>query len=170
MAGSRRFNGSERRRDPAPAPPPRSVRSAALALLGRRDYTAAELHQKLHDKGYDADAIDRALEDVRARGVIDDRRVAAAHVRTAANVKRRGRVRIARELTARGLDRDAVHEAMQELDPADEAAAIRKILLVKRWPSKPSLKERQKMFRHLMSRGFTSDAISRALGRSSDDD
>lgn len=158
MARSQRFSGSERSRSP------RSARSAALALLSRRDYTTAELRHKLQDKDYEPEAIDRVLEDLQRRGLIDDGRVAAAHVRTAAHVKRRGRVRIARELTARGLDRDAVESAMKALDPADEFSTIRRILLIKRWPARPSLKERQKMFRHLIGRGFTADAISRALG------
>lgn len=139
-------------------------------MLGRRDYTRAELLDKLTERGYTAEDIEAVLADLAERGLVDDRRVAAAHVRTAANVKRRGRVRIARELTARGLDRDAVEAAMRDLDPADEASAIRKVLLAKRWPARPSLKDRQKMFRHLMGRGFTADAISKALGRDDRDD
>jgi SOS response regulatory protein OraA/RecX len=91
-------------------------------------------------------------------------------VRTAARVKGRGRIRISRELASRGLDREAVNDAMRELDPADEASAIKRILIRKRWPAKPSLAERQKMFRHLLGRGFTSDAISRALGRDSEEE
>ena len=170
MARSQRFSGSVRRRDSAPATPPRSARSAAFALLGRRDYTRAELLDRLTERGYTAGDIEVVLADLVERKFVDDRRVAAAHVRTAANVKRRGRVRIARELTARGLDRDAVEAAMTELDPADEASAIRKVLVAKRWPARPSLKERQKMFRHLMGRGFATDAISKALGRTIDDE
>ena len=168
MAPNQRSSASARRE--RPDPPPRSARSAALALLGRRDYTTAELRDKLHDKGYDPAAIDAALDDLRERRFVDDQRVAAAHVRTAAAIKGRGRVRIARELAARGLDRDLIDATIAELDPGEESGAIRKILQRKRWPAKPTIQERQKMFRHLLARGFTTDAIGKALGRRHEDD
>ena len=147
-----------------------TARSAALALLSRRDYTSIELESRLIDKGFDQDAARAAIADLRTRGVVDDARVAAAHVRTAGRVKGRGRMRIARELTARGLSRDMVDEALRAVDPADELASIRKILDRKRWPAHPTRAERQKMYRHLMGRGFPSDLISKALGSRVEDD
>lgn len=148
-----------------------SARTAALALLSRRDYTAAELKSKLDDKGYDANQIEQALADLRASRIVDDRRVAMSHVRTATTVKGRGRIRIARELAARGIDKDTIAEAMQGVGADHEAVAIRKILTRKRWVGRSaSLKERQKMFRHLMARGYPGDAISKALGGSVEDE
>jgi len=78
-------------------------------------------------------------------------------------------VRIARELTARGVSRDIINEALGQVAREDEVAAIRKILTRKRWPSNPSRLERQRMYRHLLGRGFPADLISRALGRGDDD-
>ena len=45
---------SRARKDPASVPDssPAKARVAALALLGRRDYTASELTDRLLDKGY----------------------------------------------------------------------------------------------------------------------
>ena len=149
---------------------PSTPRSAALALLSRRDYTSTELESRLIDKGFDQDAARAAIADLRARRIVDDARVAAAHVRTAGRVKGRGRLRIARELKARGLSRDMVDEALRAVEPGDELAAIRKILDRKRWPAHPTRAERQKMYRHLMGRGFPSDLISKALGGRFDND
>ena len=138
--------------------------------MSRRDYTAAELESRLQDRGYDAEAIADALGDLRAGRFIDDRRVAAAHVRTAATIKSRGRVRIARELTARGVSRDLIEDALSGVEPDDELASIRRILARKRWPAKPSMAERQRMFRHLLLRGFPTDLIGKALGRRESDE
>jgi len=160
---------SPRQRENEPAPAAGTVRAAALTLLSRRDYTAAELESKLLDKGYDRETASAAVAALAANRAIDDRRVAAAHVRTAAAIKGRGRVRIARELTARGVSRDIINEALGQVAREDEVAAIRKILTRKRWPSNPSRLERQRMYRHLLGRGFPADLISRALGRGDDD-
>jgi len=136
--------------------------------VSRRDYTAAELSGKLRDRGFDADAIADAIDDLRARRVVDDVRVAAGHVRTASAVKGRGRVRIARELAARGLAPEVIEDALRVVEPESELSAIEKILSCKRWPSKPTRAERDRMFRHLFARGFPADMISRALGRRTD--
>jgi regulatory protein len=134
-------------------------------MLSRRDYTAAELRERLLDREYAADEVDPVLADLRSRGIVDDRRVAAAHVRTATAIKQRGRTRIARELAARGLPRDVVDEALLQVADAGERESIRRILARKRFPTRPTQAERQRMYRHLLARGFPSATISRALGR-----
>jgi regulatory protein len=142
------------------------LRGAALGLLSRRDYTTSELRKKLLDREYETDAVDTLIHDLTASRLLDDRRVAASHVRTATAIKGRGRLRIARELAARGLPKDIVGEALAGVERQDEAAAIRKILTRKKWPANPSLADRRRMFQHLLRRGFPSDAIGKALGGS----
>jgi regulatory protein len=165
-------SGRKRPRGFAPAgtAETRTARSAGLALVSRRDYSAAEITTKLKDKDYDADAIADAIEFLRVNRFLDDRRVAAAHVRTATAIKGRGRVRIARELAARGLAPEVIEDAMRAVEPESERAAIQKILSRKRWPATPTRSERDRMFRHLFARGFPADLISKALGRRQDDE
>ena len=141
------------------------MRSAALALLARRDYTSRELSDRLIERGYGADAVARTLADLTAAGFVNDARVAASHVRTAVQVKSRGRMRVGRELAARGLSRDAVDKALEAIEPDDERAVIRKVLKRKRYPPSPTIQERQRMFQHLMRRGFTPAGIRSVLGR-----
>jgi len=141
-----------------------SLRATALRLLSRRDYSSSELRKKLLERDHDADAVDALLQDLTASHLLDDRRVAASHVRTATAIKGRGKLRIARELAARGLPKDIVSEALGAVEKQDEAAAIRKILTRKKWPANPSIADRRRMFQHLMRRGFPADAIGTALG------
>lgn len=141
------------------------VRGAALTLLGRRDYTAAELRQRLIDKEHDPADVDAEIASLIEDRTINDRRVAASHIRVASQLKGRGRMRIRQELAARGIDRHLADELLLELPAEDEAAAITKFLARKRYPEKPTNEERQKAFQQLLRKGFTGDSISKALSR-----
>ncbi len=153
-----------RRRAPSPAgPPTTTARTAALLLLGRREYTARELREKLIARGHDPADADRAVAELRADGSVNEERLAAAFIRTAVAVHRRGRHRIARELEARGIARPLIDRLLADLAPDDESAAIAEVLRRRRWPADPSLADRRRMFQHLLRRGFSTDAIGTAL-------
>jgi regulatory protein len=142
----------------------------ALRLLMRRDYTSAELRDRLLDKGVtDADA-DDCVARLTADRTLDDRRVALAHVRTARDIKGRGRLRIERELIQRGIAPALAHEAVAILPGDDERAQIARVLARKRLPARLSLAERRRLFQHLLRRGFPADAISKALKTRGDEE
>jgi regulatory protein len=140
-----------------------SARAIALRLLSRRDYTTAELRERLLARGCEKRETDDLINGLAADRTLDDRRVAAAHVRTAGRVKGRGRLRIVRELAARGIDRDVARELVRDLSPEDEAESIARVLTRKRVPLVPSAAERRKIVQHLLRRGFPGDAIDQAL-------
>lgn len=145
------------------------MRTTALRLLSRRDYTTTELRDRLVNRGYSPDDIDRVLRELKAAGSLDDRRVAAAHARTALSVKGRGRYRVRRELQARGVPEEAATEALRGVDDAAESESIQRVLARKRFPARPSIAERRRMVQHLLRRGFPADLIYRAVGRTGAD-
>jgi regulatory protein len=132
-------------------------------LLGRRDYTTHELTEKLIARGFPAVQVDAALRSLSADGLLDDRRVAAAYVRTASQIKGRGRIRIAHELHARGVGRSVIDDVLGRLDPDAESRAIQAVLTKRRWPARPTLADRRRMFHHLLRRGFSPDVIAKAM-------
>ena len=140
-----------------------SVRGAALTLLGRRDFTAAELRQRLIDKGHDPGEVAEQIELLTADGTLDDARVAASHLRVASQIKGRGRMRIRQELQARGIAKSVIEPLIAEMPSEDEDAAIQKFLSRKRVPATLDAAARNKVFQQLMRKGFTADAISKAL-------
>jgi regulatory protein len=169
LVAKRTFSASARK---TPSPPG-SARAAALSLLARRDYTSAELSERLIDRGHTVEDVADALKNLIADGSVNDARVAAAHVRTSTRVKGRGRLRVKGELLARGLSRQAIDEALSALETGDERDALVRILKRKRYPERPTLTERQRMYQHLLRRGFPGDLIRSVLGRGSrsfDDD
>lgn len=151
------------RADGAPAPPSGTAHAAALRLLGRREYTRAELADRLARRDFPADEIDATLQRLAGEGLLDDRRVAAAHIRVASRVKGRGRLRIARELETRGVAADLIREALDALPEEEDAEAIERILSRRNVPARMSMADRRKLFQQLLRRGFPSDAIARAL-------
>ena len=152
-----------RRRRDTPPPDPGSSHLAALRLLGRRDYTSAELRSRLIEKRHDADEVEATIVRLRADGWLNDQRVALAHVRTAANLKGRGPLRIRRELEARGLDAATVRQSTETVSDEDVETAIRRFLSRKRLPSPIPLDQRQRLFQQLLRRGFPAAAIGKAL-------
>jgi regulatory protein len=144
-------------------PPSGPPRLAALRLLGRRDYSAAELTTRLVDRGYGADDVRAAIDALTADGTIDDRRTAFAHVRTAARVKGRGTHRIRRELEARGIAAPIIREALEQLSPDDDLAAIRRLLERRRVPHPMPPDQRRRLFAQLIRRGFSASLVARAL-------
>lgn len=159
------------RKDPASAPDssPAKARVAALALLGRRDYTSTELTQRLVDKGYAVGDIRNAIEALTADGTVNDARVAAAIVRIASQVKGRGRMRIRQELMARGIDRHLADTALSGHGAGDEAAALARVLARKRQPADGTPEARRKLFQQLMRRGFSPEVIRKGLKGEIDD-
>lgn len=144
------------------------ARTAALRLLSRRDYTTAEIRQKLTDREFEGGETEEAIASLRADRLIDDRRAAAAHIRTASRIKQRGRIRIERELEARGVDRSLIRELLRDLPAEDESAAIAKFLQRRRPPGRLNPADRRRLFQQLLRRGFTPDVIAKALKRDAD--
>jgi regulatory protein len=140
-----------------------SIRTAALRLLGRRDYTVVELRTKLRDREYDADEIDTLIASLITDKWLDDGRVAAAHVRTASTIKGRGRHRIQQELHARGIAKTTIRDALAGMPAAEEAASLQRFIQRRGVPNDASPQVRRRLFQQLLRRGFPSDAIAKAL-------
>jgi regulatory protein len=139
------------------------ARVAALRLLSRRDYTTSELRAKLLAHEYAADDVDSVIRNLTDQGLLDDRRTAAAYVRLASVVKGRGRLRIQRELEARGVDRALARELVGALPASDETSAIERFLQRKRVSSRLSLADQRRVYQQLLRRGFAAEVIERAL-------
>ena len=138
----------------------------ALGLLARRDLSEQQVRQRLRVKGHGADDIDAAVVQLREERAIDDARVAEAIARTATSVKRRGKLRVRREIESAGIAstiaRQAVDSVFENVDD-DELieAALRRRLRAGRTIADE--REFQRLFRYLMAQGFETDRILSAL-------
>ncbi|ANG85427.1 regulatory protein RecX [Microbacterium aurantiacum] len=100
-----------------------AVEAAERALIKRlraRQLSCREARGFLAEQEIAGDAIDRIMDVCVARGYLDDMRLAEQILHVGLDRKKQGRRAISQAMTARGLPRDVVDEAMAVLDEDDE--------------------------------------------------
>jgi len=126
----------------------------ALKLLQRRDYTVAQLRQKLEARfgSVPEDVIVQLLQ----KKFLDDRRFAENYVSRRRN---RGATILREELAARGVPASLAEEILSSADrpSLQEVLAAR----IKDWKLRPPLQSRDaaRLFRALARLGYEEDAI-----------
>ena len=145
----------------------RDLKTTALNILGRRENTRAQLRRKLLQRKFEPAAVDRALDELTAAGFLDDARAAKTFTRHAAHIKGQGRLRIARELAAKGVDAELIaHTLNAGIDPEEEANRLATALERRaRGRDLSDRKESSKVWQALVRQGFSPDAVSKALRR-----
>ncbi len=139
-------------------PSKNDLRDRALRLLARREHTRAELAQKLSRYAEERDDVDTLIDQLMRSELVSDQRFAEHFI--AAKKKRFGHLKIAYDLTAKGLDAESITRLTigsreQELDAARDVWR-------KKFPSSPTnASEKAKQMRFLQGRGFSSDTIYR---------
>ena len=138
-----------------------SLKGRALRLLSGREHSRAELERKLKPHETEPGELVRALDELQAKGFINEQRVleSVVHRRAA----RLGAARVKQELQAKGLDPAAVAEAVAELR-GTELERAREVWRKKFGTPPTDAAQRGKQMRFLMARGFSTEAIRRVVG------
>ena len=141
---------------------PESALKKAMDLLAARPLTEAELRNRLSSGGkFPPSEVEEALLCCRSRGYLNDALLASDAAKYL-NAGGRGRGLIRKKLRARGVSEENLNEALGGLSAEDEAAAARnagmsKLRLLTR--EKDMRKKREKLFRFLISRGFSPETV-----------
>jgi regulatory protein len=138
----------------------------ALRMLARRELSEAQVRQRLHRRGHPDEEIDAAIARLLADRAIDDARVAAAIARTETSVKRRGRLRVARQIESAGIAKSTARHALDEIFSDLEPGALVEAALSRRLRGSARIendKQFQRLYRYLVSQGFESDEVMRVL-------
>src|SRR5664279_4434576 len=106
------------RTDGTAAAPPVSAKMQAVRMLARREYSRAEIAQRLHQRGVPRDDVERALDELQAAGYLSDARYAQAVVTQ--KTGRYGKRAIAHALREKGITAPDAQAAMAPLAAADE--------------------------------------------------
>ncbi|MFL6602946.1 MAG: regulatory protein RecX [Steroidobacteraceae bacterium] len=140
---------------------PQAARSAAIALLARRDFSTGELRERLARKGFEAGIVAQVIAELGEERALDDSRYAANYVRYAA-ARGHGPVRIRAELKALELTDELIEAALAE--GPDWQTSAREARVRKFGPEPPvGWPEKARQARFLQYRGFSSDHIRLAL-------
>jgi regulatory protein len=137
-----------------------------LRMLARRDLSEAQIRQRLERRAHTPGDIDSAVARLVAERAIDDARVAASIARSQSSVKRRGKLRILREIERAGIAgataRHAVDAVFESIDPEAliEASLARRLRGRDRIADQAEL---ARLYRYLIGQGFGPDEVTRAL-------
>lgn len=144
-----------------PLPRPQlSLKGRALRLLGNREHSRAELERKLAEHEQEPGQLRRVLDELQAKGFIDEQRVVASVLHRRA--PRLGAMRIRQELQGKGLAPALVAEAVAQLG-ASEVQRAREVWQRRFGETPADAKERARQARFLAARGFGGDVIRRVL-------
>jgi regulatory protein len=143
-----------------------SLKGRALRLLASREHSRAELEKKLAAHEVEPGELQRALDELQAKGFISEQRVVESllHRRAA----RLGTGRVKQELQAKGISPEAVAEAVETLR-GSEVERAREVWRKKFGEPAADAAGRARQMRFLATRGFGTDAIRRVVQGSEDD-
>lgn len=130
------------------------VRNAAIALLARREYSRAELEQKLRGRTPDAEMLVQALDQLQQDGYQSDQRFAEVFVRSRLG-SGYGQMRIRQELQRKGIGRERIEQVLQAQE-LDSRQLAQECHLRRFGETKPGdQKEYARRMRFLVNRGFS---------------
>lgn len=144
------------------------AKQRALNYLAHKPRTETEVRRKLRR---DEEVPETVIDDVVARlyelEYLDDEAYAEDYVRNRFASKRYGPDRIRRELVERGIDRAVAEDALHELFADKDLMSVAREHAEKRWArlsdEDDPRRRKQKVYRYLRRRGFTSSTISPLL-------
>lgn len=150
------------------AKPVPSLKARALRLLAAREHSRAELEGKLARHlapEEDPAALARVLDELTAKGFIDETRVAESVLHRRAG--RLGATRVLQELRAKGLPEDLIESSADRLR-ATELERARAVWRKKFGALPRDAAERARQLRFLAARGFATGVALKAIGGSGD--
>ena len=130
----------------------------------RREYCTADVLKKA-EKALDGDhqqAV-KVLNVLVEEKYVDDRRYAAAFARDKSTISGWGAVKIRYMLSAKGISRDIISEALEEVDVRKADDRLRKLLENKNRSLKEDPQRKMKLLRFALGRGYSYDEVSAIL-------
>lgn len=141
--------------------------NVALGLLARRGHTARELETKLRKRGFDRQTAEAVVSKCERMRFIDDRETGRAYLKELVR-KGRGPRRIRMEMSRKGLDDPVIDELMENMGVEKKERQFCRMEMEKKLGAvsaeKDSRKKKARVYRFLVSRGFSSSVVCELLG------
>ena len=137
-------------------------------MLARRELSEAQVRTRLARKEFPDHEIDEAVTRLRGERAVDDRRTALACARMEALIKRRGRLRVLRQVESLGIARDLARAAVAEVfADVDEDAAIENAIdrRLRGAADRPTPADLRRVQQYLLRQGFDIGKVNTAIRR-----
>jgi len=139
--------------------------TSAIRLLNYRARTEAEIKKKLNEKGFSPEAVEATLERLRNQGLLNDERFAQDWVDNQSNFRPRGRRLLNMEMRQRGLDDQAIEQALEGAQDEETLAYQAAQRPAQRFAQLDWAEFRLKLSQFLARRGFTYNTIAPTVSR-----
>jgi regulatory protein len=139
-----------------------------LRMLARRELSESQVRQRLARREYEPEAIDAAIERLKENRSLNDERVAGAIARMEAGIRKRGRVRVKRQIEAAGISSSIAQRAVDEVFEDVDADALVAAALDRRLHGRERIADQRefaRLYRYLLGQGFESDRVLSTLRR-----
>lgn len=145
---------------------PQKVADRMRGLCSRREYCRQDIMKKvLAALGGDADEAGRIMDRLVEEKYIDDLRYASAFARDKSSIAGWGATKIRYMLAGKGIDRETIAAALQEVDEGKASDRLEKLLSAKVRSLKDDPQCRMKLLRFALGRGYQYDEAAEVIGR-----
>lgn len=134
------------------------AKSYALKLLLYKFRTSYQLKNKLLEKGYDEEIVDRVIEYMTEYGYLDDNKYVEGYIKDSKKFRNISKMMLKYKLREKGIDEEIIDGKLESLE-FDEATQARKLAQKKMRSCNDVLKVRQ----YLMRKGFRNSTINEVI-------
>jgi regulatory protein len=137
----------------------------AIKYISFKRRTIKETADHLASKGLDDDVVLQAIKKVKEYGYLNDAEYAKEFISFQINQAKYGKAHVKNKLKQRGIKDDILNNALNAFDEDTETRICWAVYgkLYKKYENQDPLKTRQKIYRSLMSKGFTYDIIKHVI-------
>ncbi len=133
-------------------------------LCAGAEQCAADIRNKILKKGFSLAEAEKMVSYLIANKYIDDARFSRAYAVDKVRFSGWGRMKIRLGLRGKGMSDSVISQALDYIPENEYSEALQKVLIAKaKSLDLRDVKDRQKLYRHLASRGFESQLIISAI-------
>lgn len=146
-------------------PSPANVRERIMRYCAYQERCHAEVRRKLSDLGVRRDEADELIVFLISEGFLNEERFARSFARGRFRLKRWGRIKIVRELEARGLSSACIRIGLKEIGEEEYQASLEELLSRKAGEvgDENLFVRRDKIAEYAIRKGFEPDMVWEAL-------
>lgn len=135
-------------------------------LCSRREYCVSDIRAKLmKELDGDVQKVETAINKLKEERYVDDLRYATAYARDKAAISGWGATKIRYMLSAKGVAKDVISEALNEVDEAKASSRLEKLLENKYKSLKDDPQWKIKLIRFALGRGYSYDEVNDQIHR-----
>ena len=144
----------------------KQILSKLEAQCSKREYCTADIYQKALAKlEGDREAAEEIVAALEADNFVSDLRYASAFAREKSSISGWGKVKIAYMLSAKGISRETINEAFEDIDDDSASRKLENVIRVKYRLLADDPQCKLKLLKFALSRGYSYDEVKSVVDK-----